>query len=68
MKTNVRAVDRVIRLLIAAVIAILYFTNVITGAVGIILIMLAVVFAFTSFTGFCPLYFLFKISTAKKAN
>ena len=66
MKTNVGALDRAIRLLIAAVIAILYFTNVITGAVGIILGVLAVIFAFTSFTGFCPLYFPFKISTAKK--
>jgi hypothetical protein len=69
MKTNMGAVDRAIRLLLIAVIAILYFTNNITGVAAIILGVVAIIFAFTSFTGFCPLYFPFKISTIrKKAN
>jgi hypothetical protein len=62
--------DRIIRLLVAAVIAVLYFTNVITGTVAIILLALAVIFAVTSFISFCPLYTLFGISTCpvKKAH
>jgi hypothetical protein len=62
--------DRIIRLLVAAVITVLYFTNVITGTVAIILLALAVIFAVTSFISFCPLYTLFGISTCpvKKAH
>jgi len=66
MKTNVGAADRAIRFLAVAMIAILYFTNSIHGMVAIILVAVAVIFAFTSFTGFCPLYFLLKVSTIKK--
>jgi hypothetical protein len=57
--------DRIARLLIAAVIAILYFTNVITGTLGIVLLVLAGVFVLTSLISFCPLYLPFGISTCK---
>ena len=56
MKPNMSAVDRAIRLLIVAVIALLYFTGSISGTLAIILGVLAIVFVFTSFTGFCPMY------------
>lgn len=58
--------DRVIRILVAVLIAILYFTNQITGTATIILGVLAFIFAATSFMSFCPLYWPFGISTAKK--
>ncbi len=67
MKPNMSAVDRAIRLLIVAVIALLYFTGSISGTLAIILGVLAVVFVFTSFTGFCPLYHPFKISSIRKS-
>lgn len=61
--------DRIIRLLIAAVIAVLYFTNILTGTVGIVLLVLAGVFVLTSLVSFCPLYALFGINTcAAKAS
>lgn len=63
MKKNMGAIDRSLRLIIAAIIATLYFTNVITGTVGIILFVLGGVFLVTSFVGFCPLYSLFEAST-----
>lgn len=63
MKKNMGAIDRSLRLIIAAIIATLYFTNVITGTVGIILLVLGGVFLVTSFVGFCPLYSLFGAST-----
>lgn len=57
--------DRIIRFLIAAVIAGLYFTNVITGTLGIVLLVLAGIFVLTSFISFCPLYAPFGISTCQ---
>ncbi len=60
--------DRLVRILIAAVIAILYFTHVIGGTVAIVLLAVAGIFILTSFMSFCPLYFPFGISTAKKEN
>jgi hypothetical protein len=66
MKKNMGIADRVIRSLIAIAIAILYFTNVITGTWGIVLLVLAAVFLLTSFISFCPLYAPFGLSTCKK--
>ncbi len=59
-------VDKVIRVLVAVVVLILYFTHVISGTLAIILIILAVVFVATSLLGFCPLYLPFGLSTRKK--
>ena len=66
MTKNVNTTDRIVRLVVAVAIAILYFTNVISGALAIILGILAVVFLATSLLGFCPLYAAFKLSTIKK--
>lgn len=68
MKKNMGMADRVIRVLLAAVIAILFFNHNITGIVGIVLMVLAVVFALTSFISFCPLYAPFGISTCAKKD
>lgn len=66
MKKNMGGADRIIRTILAIVVAILYFTNQITGTAAIILGMIAVAFLLTSFIGFCPLYVPFRISTKKK--
>lgn len=66
MKKNMGTVDRVIRILVAVIIAVLYFANVISGAIAIILLIVAGIFIVTSFLGFCPLYILFGLSTRKK--
>lgn len=55
--------DRIIRVIIAVIIATLYFTNVITGTLGIVLLILAAVFVLTSFISFCPIYAPFGLST-----
>lgn len=68
MKSNMGTVDRVIRVLIAIVIAILYFTGQISGTAAIILGIIAIVFLLTSFVSFCPLYSPFKISTKGKSS
>ena len=66
MKKNMGNADKVVRVLIAAAIAIAYFTHLITGTLGIILLILGAVFLLTSFVGFCPLYAPFGVSTCKK--
>ena len=66
MKKNMGTVDKTIRILVAAIIAILYFTKVIEGTLGIVLLVLAVVFVVTSFISFCPLYTFIGLNTRKK--
>ena len=67
MKNNISTIDRVARLLIAAVIAILYFTNQIEGTLAFVLGLTAVVVARTAVFNFCPIYYLFGLSTRKKS-
>ncbi|CAM2922608.1 hypothetical protein BXU11_14705 [Flavobacterium sp. LM5] len=66
MKKNMGITDKRIRVLIAIVIASLYYTKVIDGTMAIVLLALAIVFLLTSFISFCPLYLPFGISTIKK--
>ncbi len=66
MKKNMGAVDKTIRIIVAVVIALLYFTKVINGTLAIVLLVFAVVFLLTSFISFCPLYTLLGINTGKK--
>ena len=66
MKKNVGTIDKVIRILIAVVFAVLFFTHIISGVIGIILIALAAIFVLTSFMSFCPIYWLSNLSTIKK--
>ncbi|MBK9177206.1 MAG: DUF2892 domain-containing protein [Flavobacteriales bacterium] len=66
MKANMGSADRIIRLIIAVVIAVLYFTGRIEGTLGIVLLIVAAVLALTSFIGFCPLYAPLGISTCSK--
>lgn len=65
MKRNMSNIDRVIRVIIAAAFAFLYFSGTVTGALGIVLLVLGAVFVLTSIIAFCPLYAPFKISTYK---
>jgi Protein of unknown function (DUF2892) len=63
MKKNLGSADRLVRVIMAAVIATLYLTNVITGTLGLVLLVLAGVFVATSLISFCPLYAIFGLST-----
>ena len=66
MKKNMGQTDKIIRGILAAAIAILYFTNVISGTVALILGVFALIFLLTSFVSFCPLYAPFGINTRSK--
>jgi len=66
MKKNMGSIDIIVRLVIAALVVVLYFTNVISGIPGIILLIIAGVFTLTSIVGTCPLYLPFGFSTKSK--
>lgn len=66
MKKNMGSADKVIRLLLAVVFAVLYFTGTISGTPGLVLLVLGGVFAATSLVSFCPLYTLVGISTCPR--
>lgn len=68
MKKNVGSIDKILRILIAVILAALFFTNVISGTVGIILLISAGVLIITSLIGFCGFYTLFGINTCKVKN
>jgi len=68
MKKNMGSADRIIRILAAFFIALLYFTDQISGTFALILGILAFVFMVTSYISFCPLYLPFGISTRKKSQ
>lgn len=65
MKRNLSDVDRVIRVVLAALFAYLYFGGIVTGTLGIILLVLGAVFLLTAIVAFCPLYAPFRFSTYK---
>ena len=66
MKKNMGTIDKVIRILVALVVVVLYFTHIISGTLAIILLLFAGVFIVTSFLSFCPLYLPIGLSTRKK--
>lgn len=66
MKSNVGTVDKIIRIALAVLVAILYYTNVISGTLGIILLVLAAVFVLTSLVSFCPIWAVLGVNTGKK--
>jgi hypothetical protein len=65
MTKNMGTTDRIIRIAVAMLIALLYFTNVISGVLAIVLLVIAFIFTVTSFLGYCPLYSLFGIRTCR---
>jgi hypothetical protein len=66
MKLNMGSFDRGFRLFIALLIVILFFTNIITGTLGIVLLVFAGVFLLTSIFGFCPVYALLGLNTCPR--
>jgi len=68
MKQNVGIFDRTIRILIAAILAILYFTGVVTGTTGTVFLILAAILLLTGILRVCGLYALVGINTCKTSN
>ena len=65
MKKNMGTADRIIRIILAVIMGVLYFNHMVTGTLGTVLLILAVVFLLTSLVSFCPLYALVGLKTCK---
>jgi hypothetical protein len=65
MNRNVASWDRVIRVVLAALFAYLYFAGIVTGGLGLLLLVVGIVFLVTAIVGYCPLYGLLKFGTLK---
>jgi hypothetical protein len=63
IEKNVGTIDRIVRLVLAVILAALYFTSMVSGTLGIVFLVLAVVFALTAAVSICPLYLPFGLST-----
>lgn len=63
MKQNMSSLDRNLRWVAAVIMAVLYFTGTVTGTLGIVLLVAAVIFGVTGMVKICPLYSIFGIST-----
>jgi uncharacterized membrane protein YtjA (UPF0391 family) len=63
MKPNMGGTDRIIRLIVAAIVAVLYFTGTLTGTLGIVALVVSAIFVLTSLVSFCPLYTLIGLNT-----
>jgi hypothetical protein len=66
MKVNVGKIDRIIRILLAAVISTLYITGIISGTIAVIVLFLGGILLLTGLVNFCPLYALLKINSCPK--
>jgi len=68
MKKNMGSSDKLIRVLIAVVIAVLYYLGKIEGTLAIVLMAFSVIFLLTSLVSFCPLYTILGINSCKKKD
>ncbi len=66
MKKNMGGLDRTLRVIVAIIIAVLYYQKILTGTLGLVLIILAGIFILTSLVSFCPLYLPFGLKTTKE--
>ncbi len=66
LKKNMGTIDRAVRIIVALVIFGLYFLGTISGTLGAILLVIAVVFILTSLLSSCPLYTAIGLSTKKE--
>ena len=68
MKKNMGSIDRIIRIVLAVIFVVLYFSGIVSGVWGIILLVLAGIFILTSVIRWCPLYLPFGVKTNKVAE
>jgi hypothetical protein len=66
MKKNVGSIDKVVRIILAAVLVGLLFAKVVTGTLAIVAVILGVILLFTSAVSFCPIYAALGLTSRKK--
>ena len=66
MKSNIGTTDKIVCIVAALLIGILYLSGIISGTLALVSVGVAVIFLLTAFISFCPLYMPFGINTSKK--
>jgi hypothetical protein len=66
MKTNIGNTDKIVRLVIALILGGVYFAEIVTGTLGIVLLVIAAIMVLTALSGFCPLYALLGMNTCEQ--
>ncbi|MCB9169114.1 MAG: DUF2892 domain-containing protein [Flavobacteriales bacterium] len=66
MKKNMGSVDRIVRIMLAVVFGVLYYTGVVSGTLGIVLLVLGAVFLLTALVNWCPIYAALGLRTRPK--
>jgi hypothetical protein len=66
MKTNIGNTDKIVRLVVALILGGLYFAEIVTGTLGIVLLVIAAIMVLTALSGFCPLYALLGMNTCEQ--
>ena len=67
MKKNMGMFDRLLRIILAIVVAVLIYMGTLTGTAAIILGIIAGIFLITSIVGVCGLYTVVGVKTCKKS-
>ena len=65
MKKNMGMTDKLIRVVIGVIIAVMYYFNFFSGTLGTVLAIVAILLLLTSLLNFCPIYRLFGYNTCK---
>ena len=65
MKKNMGIFDRVLRIILAIVVAILIYMEILTGTAAIVIGIIAGIFLITSIIGICGLYSVVGVNTCK---
>ena len=68
MEPNMSAIDRIVRVILALAMIGVNFLGVVPGWLGMILMVLGLVFLTTAIVGYCPLYWIFGLSTRRSAT
>lgn len=66
MNKNVGSADKIVRIILAAIFAALYFTGTVTGTLGLVLLVLGGIFVVTSLISWCPIYAIVGLRTRPK--
>ncbi|MFK5973482.1 MAG: DUF2892 domain-containing protein [Flavobacteriaceae bacterium] len=65
MKKNMGSTDKIVRVLLAVVVALLVYFEVVQGTLAYVLMAVSAIFVLTSLVSFCPLYGIFGLNTCK---
>jgi len=67
MKKNIGTIDKILRVVIAIVIAVLYYMDlIVSDTLSAIVLFLAAVLLITSLLNFCPIYFILRINSCRR--